>query len=100
VSSESQVTEHAASAVVGKGELAEFRVIGARFGHLGVTFGRGIFATESAEDAETGERGTGLAEKRVEELRRSLRATWADKGGLRLPIPGPPNRNTMSITRN
>jgi hypothetical protein len=28
----------------------------------------------------TGERGTGLAEKPVEELRRSLRATWADKG--------------------
>jgi hypothetical protein len=45
--------EHAALAVVGEGELAEFRVVGAWFGHLVVTFGREIFATESTEDTET-----------------------------------------------
>ena len=54
--------EHAALVVVGKGELAEFSVVGARFGHFGVTFGRGIFTAESAQDGETKGKGTGLAE--------------------------------------
>jgi hypothetical protein len=54
------VPEHTALAVVGEGKLAEFRVVGAWFGHLGVTFGRWIFChrehrgrRDGAEEAVT-----------------------------------------------
>lgn len=43
------VPEHAALAVVGESEVAEFRVVGAWFSHWGSPLEDGFFATESAE---------------------------------------------------
>ena len=47
--------EHAALAVVGEGELAEFSGVGAWFGPLGVTFGRGIFYHRERRGRRDGE---------------------------------------------
>jgi len=90
------VPEHAALAVVGEGELAEFRVVGAWFGHLEVTFGRGIFTTESTEDAETERKRPRLKDVARSKRERTWRAIRADKV---LPASSPAGkcRNRASI---